>query len=103
MHYCRECADVVETDYHETSGGKVGHLSCATCGGKVEEIEMTMRDGLIEWLGSCDFSGYSTDALQAAYDALVGDDGPPDDRCGHADSIEDAHRQIDDIEAEHEA
>ncbi|MGE0853327.1 MAG: hypothetical protein AB7O44_27570 [Hyphomicrobiaceae bacterium] len=35
------------------------------------------RKNLLDWLSDCDFSLYSTAALQAAYDALVDDAEEP--------------------------
>jgi hypothetical protein len=40
-----------------------------------------VREQLVWWFKSCDFAAYSTDALNAAYDALVGDYEPSPDAC----------------------
>lgn len=93
MYRCHDCADQVEAEYWESSGGKVGHLSCKACGGPVKEVEMPIVYRDYEITVDHDHPHGGWKFTHQDYD------GPPDDRCGHAFTLASAMEQIDDIEA----
>lgn len=88
-HHCSSCVAPVAVDYHETSGGRVGHTACSTCGSAaVEDIS--------EYHGWRLVPGHDWQFSHKDYD------GPPDTRCGTAATLEDARRAVDEMIEEQE-